>query len=174
LYNQPVSNQLVEKHRSYTVRIRLMKIKSSYITAAVVAVAVVAVGAVAYVLVKNGSKTTLNDQPNGPEGSEAGLTIQVMGHTSDPGGLWLRGSGFTPNGEYYTEVYYPLDSPQKGAEYTFIRDGRADANGATPGWRWDPAVTDTGEPDPPGEYRLTMHDNQTGRKVSTTFNITKP
>jgi hypothetical protein len=94
----------------------------------------------------------------------AELRVAVTGTCKDPEGMRLQSSGFTPNGTYTTEVWYPDGKP-----YTFIAPGVADAQGATPNWRWNCNVTNTGSPDPAGTYKLRMTDDTTGRSITTNF-----
>lgn len=105
----------------------------------------------------------------GTKATRVGLTIQVTGTCADPGGLRLASSGFTPNGTYLTNVWYPDGTP-----YTHLADGgkgTAATDGSTPGWAWDCGDGADGQPDPPGVYRLMMVDTQTRRWVKAAFEV---
>jgi hypothetical protein len=107
----------------------------------------------------------------GPEAADSGLTVQVVGECGQPGskGLRLKASGFTPNGQYMTEAYYP-----DGKRYTYLLNGgygAAATDGSAPSWSWECYLGPNNTQDPPGEYKLTMHDVPTGRSVSTTFTV---
>ncbi len=72
-----------------------MRVSKPTIAVAVV-LAVAVIGAASYAFVSRRSSER-NQEPNTAAQSVDGLSIQVMGQSSDPGGLWLRSSGFTPN-----------------------------------------------------------------------------
>ena len=101
----------------------------------------------------------------GPPGSAQELAIQVHGHGAT--GYGLESSGFTPGGEYLTEVKYPDDT-----EYAYLKKvGKVGPDGDTPHWWWDCLVTANGERDPEGVYHLKMTDLTTGHSVETTFEV---
>lgn len=80
-------------------------------------------------------------------------------------------SGFKPGGEYTTTAKYP-----DGRPYTDIGNpGFASATGTTPNWRWDCTTRDENRKlDPPGLYRITVREKESGRSVSVSIRAVKP
>lgn len=103
--------------------------------------------------------------------SSQSLSFTVIGRcTSDAGTLTSIGRGFTPNGTYTTEVTYPNGDPYVAID----NPGTAAADGSTPNWKWPCAMGANGKGDPPGEYKVKITDNSTGRSVNTTFTVYEP
>ncbi|HZM64124.1 MAG TPA: hypothetical protein VFB59_03260, partial [Candidatus Saccharimonadales bacterium] len=81
----------------------------------------------------------------------------------------LSSRGFTPNGEYRTQAWYPDGTP-----YTHLFDGgkgRADATGSTPNWTWDCKDGANNRPDPNGIYIIKMTDVTTGHWVMARMEV---
>ena len=122
----------------------------------------------------SGTGSTAASQPSrtpspGAAASTNGLSVQVTGSCGDAGGFRLKSSGFTPNGQYRTDARYP-----DGRPYTYLLSGgkgRADADGATPGWTWNCMDGPGGQPDTPGVYSITITDLTTGKSVSTSLEV---
>jgi hypothetical protein len=93
--------------------------------------------------------------------------FEVVGQcVSGRGTLFGRGAGFTPNGRYVTEAWYPNGKP-----YARIGNpGHASAKGTTPNWRWT-----CEQDDPPGEYEVHLIDLESAERSNhSTFEIGKP
>lgn len=120
---------------------------------------------------------TINGLPAaGNKSSSNGLTIQVVGECGQNGstGLRLKATGFTPGGIYMTEVYYSTDTGFDGSRYTHLADNgfaKASTDGSAGHWTWN-CYDAGGVPfDPPGAYKLTMHDLNAGRSVTAMFYV---
>jgi hypothetical protein len=99
------------------------------------------------------------------------LKFRVIGScTSNEGTLTSVSSGFTPDGPYTTEAWYP-----NGRPYTMIENpGYASASGSTPGWSWPCAEGANDKGDPPGTYKIKVTDLTSKRFVQTTLVVGKP
>lgn len=117
-------------------------------------------------------------EPAGEAASKDGLTIQVFGtcgsNPEQKQALRLHASGFTPGGVYMTEAYFPNEAPLNGARYRFLKNfgyNKAANDGSTPAWTWDCWLAQGTPGDPPGTYKLTLHDLTTGKTVTTNFTV---
>ena len=114
------------------------------------------------------SPTAQND-----EATREGLTIQVIGTcaSNNNQGMTLKATGFTPNGRYLTQAWYPGGQQQ----YTYLLNGgqgTANAQGQLPNWTWNCFTAPANaNPDPAGTYTLRVTDLSTGAWVRTTFSI---
>jgi hypothetical protein len=116
------------------------------------------------------SPTASAGHSNEPAVQELGFVV-VGKCTSKSGTLTANGSGFTPNGQYTTEAWYPDGKPYIG----IANPGTASSEGTTPGWEWPCAEGEKeGEGDPPGTYKVKVTDNTTGKSVETTFEVGVP
>lgn len=99
------------------------------------------------------------------------LSFEIIGTcTSEAGTLTSVSSGFTPGGNYTTEAWYPNGDPYLGLD----NPGRVADNGSTPAWNWNCALGENEGGDPPGEYRVKITDNATGRSIETTLTVHEP
>jgi hypothetical protein len=94
---------------------------------------------------------------------------------SQPNGgiLYQKSEGFTPGGTYTQIVKYPTRAPYFGANYTYLLNGGVGqvlADGSVQ-WHWDCSLSENGQPDPPGFYKLTLLDNKSGAQYTSHFLI---
>jgi len=99
------------------------------------------------------------------------LRFRVTGSCTNASGvLKAEASGFTPEGSYNTNVFYPNGRRYPAAAIS--NPGRANQNGQTPGWTWDCSLgAEPGLTDPPGIYRYVITDLETGRKIEGRFRV---
>ncbi len=116
------------------------------------------------------SQNNSNNPPvSTPTATPTVLSVQLTGSCNDIGGYRLSSTGFTPNGQYRTEAWYPDGKP-----YLYLLDrglGKADSSGATPNWKWDCRNGPNGKPDPNGTYHIQMTDLTTGRMAKFTLEV---
>lgn len=110
---------------------------------------------------------TSPSQTPSPSPSAKPLVFRVIGQcTTKAGTLTSFSRGFTPGGAYTTEATGPDGKPYVDID----NPGDASSIGDTPRWKW-PCQ---GPNDLPGEYKIKVTDNATGRFVTTTLTVGAP